>query len=346
MDTSNFSTPNALLPYCKTIEEVLLGSDYYVMHIQMFLLTCVLILIVILVRQYVKLRISIHGNLRILFINILVLYFFHSLTWFVYFLRYRLLLFFYTNACDLLSPVWMVPVFMGPYQVYSVAYPSLHFAVTFERIRALFLVHQYEHMGPKLIIAIVCAIWLASLLYLACIVGLALADPQISGHPQGVVYLTSDYNANLIFWAMLFTMLLVVATALCDWRIYLLNKRLNRVGNGPSTEYNLSLKYQINENILSMMLIIPLDLLYALIYPIYNVIVLVLRAYRQMLSTANYVSYYHMANTLLFLHSLVTLVVYIRFIKYVSRIRKASIVKSQPNEEANIHFKQLQAQWK
>uniref|UniRef100_A0A914HXN8 G protein-coupled receptor n=1 Tax=Globodera rostochiensis TaxID=31243 RepID=A0A914HXN8_GLORO len=181
---NNESSSELLQPYCDTIEKVLLGSDYFVMHIQLLLLGAELILICILFRYYGKHRIAIHGNLRLLFANILALYFIHSLAWFVYFMRYRILLYTYSNACDLLSPVWMVPVFMGPYQVYSVAYPSFHFAVTFERIRATFLAHKYEKMGPQLIIKIICAIWLGSLAYLVVIVCFALADRNLWPPPR------------------------------------------------------------------------------------------------------------------------------------------------------------------
>uniref|UniRef100_A0A914HYC6 Uncharacterized protein n=1 Tax=Globodera rostochiensis TaxID=31243 RepID=A0A914HYC6_GLORO len=94
-----------------------------------------------------------------------------------------------------------------------------------------------------------------------------------------------------------------------------------------------------------MLLIFPLDLLFALVYPVYNIAVLILRAYKPLLSPADFVSYYHMANTLLVLHSLITVAVYIRFIKFVSKLRRQNIVKNSPNDEAKMHFKQLQAQW-
>uniref|UniRef100_A0A914HDX3 Secreted protein n=1 Tax=Globodera rostochiensis TaxID=31243 RepID=A0A914HDX3_GLORO len=85
----------------------------------------------------------------------MALYIINSLVWFVFFFRYRILLYTYKHSCDFLSPVWMVPIFLGPPKLYSVAYPCFHFAITFERFRSTFLTQKYEHMGTRLIVKII-----------------------------------------------------------------------------------------------------------------------------------------------------------------------------------------------
>jgi hypothetical protein len=109
--------------------------------------------------------------------NIVFLYSWHTLAWFIYLLRYRvrffiflklnyhcprihqILLFYYKDPCQLLTPVWMASLFYGPYYAYSVAFPALHFTATMERIRATFNAEQYELLeGRRLIVCCVLGI--------------------------------------------------------------------------------------------------------------------------------------------------------------------------------------------
>jgi hypothetical protein len=69
--------------------------------------------------------------------------------------------------------------------------------------------------------------WLISLGFAAFVICSDFADPGFSGHPEGVISLTSPDNAQPIFYVSIFTLLLVLATAICDWQITRLN-RLNR----------------------------------------------------------------------------------------------------------------------
>jgi hypothetical protein len=68
--------------------------------------------------------------------------------------------------------------------------------------------------------------WPLSLGYMAYVICSAFADKTLLGHPQGIQYLTSAYNAEPIFYVMNGTLLLILATVLCDWRIFVLNKRI------------------------------------------------------------------------------------------------------------------------
>ena len=62
------------------------------------------------------------------------------------------------------------------------------------------------------------------------------------------------------------------------------------------SDYSLSTSFQLNENILSMRLILPMDIAYATIYLLYNALVVLLRSYKEELSIATYVFYYNIIN--------------------------------------------------
>uniref|UniRef100_A0A914HAP2 Uncharacterized protein n=1 Tax=Globodera rostochiensis TaxID=31243 RepID=A0A914HAP2_GLORO len=94
-----------------------------------------------------------------------------------------------------------------------------------------------------------------------------------------------------------------------------------------------------------MLVIFPVDLSFAIIYPIYNILVIVIRAYRPLLSTVDFVAYCYWAYTQLFLHSLITVLAYIQFFKFASKLQRRNIVKSSPFEESKVHFRQLESQW-
>ena len=64
-----------------------------------------------------------------------------------------------------------------------------------------------------------------------------------------------------------------------------------------NSSYNLSRNYQLNENAATLRLILPLDFSYALLYPVYIALVLVIRSYKSSMSTVDYAFYYHMTNT-------------------------------------------------
>ncbi|KAL3105280.1 hypothetical protein niasHT_029739 [Heterodera trifolii] len=346
---NNSSSSSPLTPAdksCIDIETALFGSNYPVIHIQLFLLGVVLIAICSLIHKYNKNHIGIHKNLKLLLVNTIILYIINSLVWIVFFLRYRIQMFTYKHPCDFLSPVWMVPLFLGPPKLYSIAYPCFHFAIAFERIRSTFLAKRYERMGTKSTVIIIWIVWFLSFGYMMYVIWMAMADPTISANPQGIVTITTEANANVMLYGTIVSMVLVILTALCDWFIFIMNKRLHIFTRNSRTEYNLSLNYQINENTQAMLVIFPIDISFAIIYPIHNVLVILIRAYRSAFTKADFVSYCYWANTPLFLHSLVTVLLYIRFINRSSNITKRrNFVKRKLKEEGKTHFKFLEEQW-
>uniref|UniRef100_A0A1I8BK99 G_PROTEIN_RECEP_F1_2 domain-containing protein n=1 Tax=Meloidogyne hapla TaxID=6305 RepID=A0A1I8BK99_MELHA len=173
---------------------------------------------------------------------------------------------------------------------------------------------------------------------------MAFADPTMA--IQGAMILTTKSTVNVIYFVNILTTLIVVFTALCDWQIKRLNRRL-RKRRDRIPRYNLSLNFQLNENIMAMRLILPLDIAYATIYLLYNSLVILLRFYKDEISSANYVFYYSAINALQFIYTAGSFIVYIRFIKFIRQNQKRTfdLIKKQKVEHARIYFRELEKQW-
>lgn len=61
------------------------------------------------------------------------------------------------DPCDLLVPSWVTVAVRGPFVLYFVAYPLLHFVMTAERGWATLRVHQYENVSVFYGVLSVCA---------------------------------------------------------------------------------------------------------------------------------------------------------------------------------------------
>ena len=61
----------------------------------------------------------------------------------------QILYFFYNHPCQLLTPIWLVPFFIGPGYLYTLAFPAFHFFIMIERYRATVLAEKYEQEGRK-----------------------------------------------------------------------------------------------------------------------------------------------------------------------------------------------------
>jgi len=62
----------------------------------------------------------------------------------------KLLVFIYTNPCQLLTPLWLVSILVGSLYLQQICYPTLHFCVMLERLRATLFLDKYENEGRKL----------------------------------------------------------------------------------------------------------------------------------------------------------------------------------------------------
>ncbi|CAK5079468.1 unnamed protein product [Meloidogyne enterolobii] len=152
--------------------------------------------------------------------------------------------------------------------------------------------------------------WVISIGYSIYIILMAFADPAMA--IQGAIFLSTKSTANLTIYVSILTTLMVILTALSDWKITKLNKKIkqrrfislkNKLENffyfskNIFFGYNLSKSFQLNENILVMRLILPMDIAYATIYLIYNALVVLIRIYKDKISSTNYVFYYSTIDT-------------------------------------------------
>uniref|UniRef100_A0A914L2F7 Uncharacterized protein n=1 Tax=Meloidogyne incognita TaxID=6306 RepID=A0A914L2F7_MELIC len=136
--------------------------------------------------------------------------------------------------------------------------------------------------------------WSLSIVYTIYVILSALADTDTFGQPMGVVYLTSKYNATIILYTYYLILFIATITTICDFVIYRINKTFKK-RNKTSFTYSLSANYQLNENLLAMRFILPLDASYALFFGLYLISVAVLRIYRDKIGDVNYISFYCLA---------------------------------------------------
>nr|CAD2182945.1 unnamed protein product [Meloidogyne enterolobii] len=194
-----------------------------------------------------------------------------------------------------------------------------------ERVRATVCIWQYETKGRICAIRGTIVVWSLSIVYTIYVILSALADTDTFGQPMGVVYLTSKYNATIILYTYYLILFIATITTICDFVIYRINKTFKK-RNKTSFTYSLSANYQLNENLLAMRFILPLDASYALFFGLYLISVAVLRIYRDKLGDVNYISFYCLATMLPLLHSFITLFIYICFLK---RIQRRKILKNK-----------------
>jgi hypothetical protein len=127
------------------------------------------------------------------------------------------------------------------------AYPAFHFCVMIERFRATIMARKYEQEGQRLgwkmaainvnlinfsiffyssIFVFLPFQWIIGFAYLFWIIYTCLLDTDNFSHPQGLIFMTSNNNATFILFMNVFFISLVIFTAFCDWRITVINKRL------------------------------------------------------------------------------------------------------------------------
>nr|CAD2197133.1 unnamed protein product [Meloidogyne enterolobii] len=197
------STSNINLNSLATdLEQSLLSTPYaIILRINLLILFIILILIFELIRQYLKTRIIIHGNLM-------------------------LILLFYKDPKELLTPLWLVCFLLGPFYIQILCYPSLHFCIMLERLRATLFLEKYENEGRKLAVFMNIFCWVISIGYSMYIILMAFADPAMA--IQGAIFLSTKSTANLTIYVSILTTLMVILTALSDWKITKLNKKIKQ----------------------------------------------------------------------------------------------------------------------
>nr|CAD2180605.1 unnamed protein product [Meloidogyne enterolobii] len=128
MTSINSTTQINLTLLAIDLEQSLLSPVYViVLRVSIVLLFTILLLIFELIRQYLKKRVAIHTNLLLLFVNIVIVYFIHATTQFATNLRYFIILLYYKDPHELLTPLWLDSILVGSFYLQTICYPSLHF---------------------------------------------------------------------------------------------------------------------------------------------------------------------------------------------------------------------------
>ncbi|KAL3116567.1 hypothetical protein niasHT_001051 [Heterodera trifolii] len=256
---------------CVEIEQLLRLSLYQITSwVQLAIVLTIFVSIFTLFRHFFTNKIIIiHGNLMILIANLVFLYFLPATFYGVSIVRYQVLFHFSFSSPNcklLLTPVWLAFLLAAP--------PYL--------CRATFFARHYENVGFRF--GWICAVisWLVALLTVFGIVLSDLSDPIFS-QPLAIVSLTSQNNAMAIIFLHCAVLFLLIVTSIGDYWVQKKNRKLisrYTLNSAEFGNYSISRNYQIHENLLTMRLIFPLDISYAILFGIFLLFGLVFRFYR------------------------------------------------------------------
>ncbi|KAI1701285.1 serpentine type 7TM GPCR receptor class ab chemoreceptor domain-containing protein [Ditylenchus destructor] len=273
---------------CITAKSI--NKDAYVVFSQIGQLILAIISLILLgaaILGYKKQKVALHRNLMLLFGNIILLYAYHNIFIVIMQCRNQVLLYFSSDPCDFLTPVWLNIVLRMPTYIYVPAFTFSHLALTTERARATILARRYEKEGICYPVLCLVLIWALTFLINASIIVLALQDPTFS-RPLVHITLTTETNSTMQIYLNLVGFALVIVTAIMDYLLLVVNHK-NRSMNDS---YSLSRIYQVKENIIVMNLIWPLDVWYAIALSIYYAGSSYIRLIRDKLTSAHFVAYY------------------------------------------------------
>nr|CAD2139606.1 unnamed protein product [Meloidogyne enterolobii] len=229
-----------------------------------------------------------------------------------------------------------------PAYIYTFASPLFHLAIMIERVLATVYVKIYEKQGKKIGVISTIIVWTLTLIFVIYIYISSIIDVETFGHPMVYYVLTSIYNAQILVDIHLFYLFLVIIIAITDY--YLIKRNKTIKSNFSIAFYNLSQSYQAKQNILVMRIIFPLDFSYTFAFTIYNILSSIIRAKREEYGQLVYVRAFDIIILLLFIHAIITLIVYDYFLKKQSEINKYFIKKNM-NLSSDIYFKKLNHAW-
>nr|CAD2168050.1 unnamed protein product [Meloidogyne enterolobii] len=299
-------------------------------------LGCTLIFLLVLV-----LRIQ----LCILISNVLFLYAIYALSFMLESVINFIVLFTYTNPCDCLTQVWLVYLIKIPSYMYIVGSSLSHFAIMIERVLATFYVKIYEKKGKMFGVISTIIVWLLSLMYGLYIFITSQMDTDTFSHPIVYITLTNNYNFQTIIYLNFFLLILVICVAIADYYLIRRNQKIKLNFFKSTTNYSLNKSYQAKQNILLMKIIFPLDFSYSFIYTIFIISTNFIRYKREEYGQLVYIRAHEGLTLLIFIHAIITLIVYNYFLKKQNEIKK-NFVKINMNISSEMYFKNLNLSWK
>uniref|UniRef100_A0A914HVH0 G-protein coupled receptors family 1 profile domain-containing protein n=1 Tax=Globodera rostochiensis TaxID=31243 RepID=A0A914HVH0_GLORO len=286
--------------------------------------------------------VPLHGNLKLMLLNVFFLYAIFALSYMITSMRYLLIAVTYTDPCQYLTPVWLAYLLRMPAYIYLIASPLFHFAIMIERVRATIFVRRYEKEGFKCGIGGIIFLWLITALFSVYIVCTSLQDTVTFSKPLVYLSMTTKYNAQVFINIHYFFLFLVTCVSLADYVLIRLNKLVVQIAKARMV-YNLSQSYQANENIMTIRMLFPLDFSYSLFFTIFIVLSAYVRIDKDAMGLLVYNRSYEGIQLILSLHAVITLATYLYFLKRNRRLQKNT--KPTVQEQAHQHFRLLQAQW-
>ncbi|KAI1703373.1 serpentine type 7TM GPCR receptor class ab chemoreceptor domain-containing protein [Ditylenchus destructor] len=305
---------------------------------QLILSSVTLLLLIFSVWTFKRNKFALHYNFMLLITNIIILYVLHSVTLIAIELRYQIPVIFNYDPCDLLSPTWMNVLFRLPCYVYTTAYVLFHFALTTERARATIFAKRYEREGSNYAVFSMVIVWILTAVINGFMLILAWNDPKFH-KPTLHIVLTTDSNSTYLIFTHFFFVTVIIITAILDYFLLYTNRK----NKSKTEDYSLSRSYQINENIIVMKLIWPLDVCFAIVFAVYLIGTGYLRFIRERITVAHFVANYEVIYMILPMHSIVVLLFYLHFVK--RNKSRASSVAVEPGDPTQLHFEQLESQW-
>uniref|UniRef100_A0A914MSU4 Serpentine receptor class gamma n=1 Tax=Meloidogyne incognita TaxID=6306 RepID=A0A914MSU4_MELIC len=256
-----------------------------------------------------------------------------------------IVLFTYSTPCDCLVQVWVVYLARIPFFIYIAGSPLFHFAIMIERVLATVYVKIYENQGKKIGVISTIVVWSLITIFVVYVYFSSIMDPIFS-HPMAYVNLTSNYNSDVLIIVHYFFLVLVLFIALADYCLIHRNKKIKSSFFSSVKHYSLSQSYQAKQNILVMKIVFPLDFSYSFVFAIYNVLSGFIRSKRGEYGQLVYVRTYDGITLLLFIHAIITLIVYEHFLRKQNELRKNFIKTSSTKITSEMYFKKLNSEWK
>ncbi|KAL3101846.1 hypothetical protein niasHS_003255 [Heterodera schachtii] len=340
----NGSTPN--LADCANAKDYVTDFGYFFVRWAHLITGSVTLLLLLNISVFIakKPNLPLHGNLKLLLLNVLFLYSIFALSYLITSVRYLFIFATFSDPCQCLTPIWLAFLLRMPAYVYLVASPLFHFGIMVERVRATIFVGKYEREGIKCGIGITIFMWLLAVLFCTYIVITAFADTVTFSKPLVYLSMTTSFNAQVFINIHYLFLFLVICVALADYLLIKLNKLAIQRAKNKVMPYNLSRSYQAKENIVTIRLLFPLDFSYTLFFTIFIISSAFVRFYKDEMSLLVYNRAYEGIQLILSMHAIISLSTYLYFLKRSRGCQSAEeLTVAQRTRE---HFRVLQSQWK
>ncbi|KAI1701286.1 serpentine type 7TM GPCR receptor class ab chemoreceptor domain-containing protein [Ditylenchus destructor] len=213
---------------------------------------------------------------------------------------------------------------------------ALHYNFTLLITNIIILRYEKENSCYALFCTVI--VWTLTAIINGYMVVLAMQDKAFMEKPVLYIGITTETNSSYLVYMNYFYLAMIVITATVDY--FLL--RTNRKNKSKDVDYSLSRSYQINENIIVMKLLWPLDVCFAVLFLLNLSGATYLRLAQTNRTLVQYVADFTIIQLIMPIHSIITLLLYLNFVRK-NNTRIAAIVES--GDHTDIHFQQLKSQW-